>query len=277
MAVLVPSFLRRGTSRAPFPFVVGMNRSGTTLLRMMLDAHTDLTIPPETHFVPDMIKAAKADGSTPESVLEAMKAHREWGDFEISDEEMLGHFNALPKLKAGPRGPLVLRDLRRASGQAALRREDSHLRPEDEADSARPSRGALLPRDPRRARRCAFGLDRTVRDLTAGDVAKRWQKKVTKAREDSPAARALHGDPLRGPDPRHRAGPSQRLRFLRASVAGRAPHLPRALRRPPSGDGSRAPRRRQVEGAFGRAAPEDPRDDDKAARAQIASSAGESR
>jgi hypothetical protein len=29
-------------------------------------------------------------------------------------------------------------------------------------------------------------LDRTVRDLTAGDVAKRWRKKITKAREDAP-------------------------------------------------------------------------------------------
>ena len=42
----------RATYRPPFPFVVGMNRSGTTLLRMMLDAHPELTIPPETHFVP---------------------------------------------------------------------------------------------------------------------------------------------------------------------------------------------------------------------------------
>ena len=29
-------------------------------------------------------------------------------------------------------------------------------------------------------------LDRTVRDLTAADIARRWQKKITKAREDSP-------------------------------------------------------------------------------------------
>jgi hypothetical protein len=29
-------------------------------------------------------------------------------------------------------------------------------------------------------------LDRTVRDLTAGDIANRWQKKITKAREDKP-------------------------------------------------------------------------------------------
>ena len=51
--------------RDPVPFVVGMNRSGTTLLRMMLDAHPDLTIPPETHFVPDLIKAAREPGATP--------------------------------------------------------------------------------------------------------------------------------------------------------------------------------------------------------------------
>ena len=55
--------------RDPFPFVVGMNRSGTTLLRMMLDAHPRLTIPPETHFVPDLIRSVRKDG-TPEAACE---------------------------------------------------------------------------------------------------------------------------------------------------------------------------------------------------------------
>ena len=32
-------------------FVVGCSRSGTTLLRLMLDAHPDLAIPPESHFL----------------------------------------------------------------------------------------------------------------------------------------------------------------------------------------------------------------------------------
>ncbi len=49
----------RGAERVPAPFVVGVNRSGTTLLRMMLDAHPELTIPPETHFVPELIEAAE--------------------------------------------------------------------------------------------------------------------------------------------------------------------------------------------------------------------------
>ncbi len=39
-------------SIAPYhPFIVGSARSGTTLLRMMLDSHPDMAIPPETHFI----------------------------------------------------------------------------------------------------------------------------------------------------------------------------------------------------------------------------------
>ena len=35
----------------PAPFIVGVGRSGTTLLRLMLDSHPDLAIPGETHFL----------------------------------------------------------------------------------------------------------------------------------------------------------------------------------------------------------------------------------
>ena len=36
--------------RPPFPFIVGCGRSGTTLLRLMLDAHPELAIPSESYF-----------------------------------------------------------------------------------------------------------------------------------------------------------------------------------------------------------------------------------
>jgi hypothetical protein len=39
-------------NHAPFPFIIGAPRSGTTLLRLMLDSHPDLAIPPETGFLP---------------------------------------------------------------------------------------------------------------------------------------------------------------------------------------------------------------------------------
>jgi hypothetical protein len=36
---------------APFPFLVGSGRSGTTLTRAMLDSHPDVAVPPETYFI----------------------------------------------------------------------------------------------------------------------------------------------------------------------------------------------------------------------------------
>lgn len=39
-------------SVAPPLFIVGCGRSGTTLLRLMLDAHPEMAIPPESHFIP---------------------------------------------------------------------------------------------------------------------------------------------------------------------------------------------------------------------------------
>ena len=78
-----------GSGEPPAPFVVGLTRSGTTLLRMMLDAHPQLTVPPETHFVPDLIKAASAEDASAETMLAALTANRTWGDFGLADEEML--------------------------------------------------------------------------------------------------------------------------------------------------------------------------------------------
>lgn len=39
------------TLHAPFPFILGRGRSGTTLLRAMLDAHPEMAVPNESHFV----------------------------------------------------------------------------------------------------------------------------------------------------------------------------------------------------------------------------------
>ena len=84
-----------------------MNRSGTTLLRMMLDAHPELVIPPETHFVPDLIRATRQRGATPQDALDAMKSHREWGDFDFSDAEMLAILGgaAQARARAPPSAP----------------------------------------------------------------------------------------------------------------------------------------------------------------------------
>jgi Sulfotransferase family len=45
----------------PFPFIVGCGRSGTTLLRAMLDSHPDVAVPPESHFIPKLIRIPLGD------------------------------------------------------------------------------------------------------------------------------------------------------------------------------------------------------------------------
>lgn len=45
----------------PF-FIVGADRSGTTLLRLMLNRHPMLVIPPESHFLVDLIRKLPRDG-----------------------------------------------------------------------------------------------------------------------------------------------------------------------------------------------------------------------
>lgn len=40
----------------PVPFIVGVSRSGSTLLRAMLDSHRDMAIPFESHFVHKLIR-----------------------------------------------------------------------------------------------------------------------------------------------------------------------------------------------------------------------------
>lgn len=66
--------------RNPFVFVVGCPRSGTTLVQRMLDAHPDLTVANDTHFIP---RAAKRElrvhddpPLTPQLVEQAMDYHR---------------------------------------------------------------------------------------------------------------------------------------------------------------------------------------------------------
>jgi hypothetical protein len=66
--------------RNPYLFVVGCPRSGTTLLRRMLDAHPELAITPETHWVPEWFEkrpGVNRNGDvTPELVQSLLESDR---------------------------------------------------------------------------------------------------------------------------------------------------------------------------------------------------------
>jgi hypothetical protein len=90
----------QGPARPPVPFIVGVGRSGTTMLRLMLDAHPDLAIPPETHFVPDLIDAIEA-GATPERAVETMTAVRQWGDLHTEPADVVARWRQLDEFTPG--------------------------------------------------------------------------------------------------------------------------------------------------------------------------------
>jgi Sulfotransferase family len=76
------------TARPPAPFIVGVMRSGTTLLRLMLDAHPELTITPETKFLPDLIEATADATATAEEAMAPLLASTRWPDFHLSEDDL---------------------------------------------------------------------------------------------------------------------------------------------------------------------------------------------
>lgn len=74
-----------GAPSFPAPFVVGVPRSGTTLLRLMLDAHPGLALPPETGFLLPLVRAeAPVAPKSPAELLAAVAGYHTWSDFGLS-------------------------------------------------------------------------------------------------------------------------------------------------------------------------------------------------
>ena len=89
----------RRSEGPPAPFVVGVGRSGTTLLRLMLDAHPELAIPPETHFVPAVIERGRS-GQGPAALIAEMAASRGWPELGVPAERVAERAAAVPRAGA---------------------------------------------------------------------------------------------------------------------------------------------------------------------------------
>lgn len=73
----------------PMPIIVGSPRSGTTLLRLMLDANSELAIPPETGFLALSEKLTGKGDKLREKFFAAVINYSQppsWPDFEIPEE-----------------------------------------------------------------------------------------------------------------------------------------------------------------------------------------------
>lgn len=74
----------------PMPVIVGAPRSGTTLLRFMLDSHPELAIPPETGFLrvgPELIRHGVSAEGFFRAVVDFPESFPAWDDFGIGQDE----------------------------------------------------------------------------------------------------------------------------------------------------------------------------------------------
>ncbi len=70
---------------SPAPFVVGVARSGTTLLRLMLDAHPQLAIPGETHFLAALLDQP---ANSKDAFLEKVTGAETWENMALEPAEL---------------------------------------------------------------------------------------------------------------------------------------------------------------------------------------------
>ncbi|MFG0252010.1 MAG: sulfotransferase family protein [Phycisphaerales bacterium JB038] len=90
---------------SPHFFIVGADRSGTTLLRLMLNQHGELSVGPETWFFVDLAKRFGVERPlTPTELEEAQRLiveHERFPEYPVSEAEFRAQVARLPQPKAG--------------------------------------------------------------------------------------------------------------------------------------------------------------------------------
>lgn len=72
----------------PTPFIIGVPRSGTTLLRLMLDAHPDLAIPSETHYMSEVCKLKLGSTDLRKEFVSLLVNYFSWPDLGMSQSDL---------------------------------------------------------------------------------------------------------------------------------------------------------------------------------------------
>jgi hypothetical protein len=73
----------------PMPFIIGAGRSGSSLLRLMLDAHPKMAIPAETRFIPDVLTLQNVDNEAlRRAFLNTIINSQTWKDFKMSADSL---------------------------------------------------------------------------------------------------------------------------------------------------------------------------------------------
>lgn len=80
----------------PFPFFVGCGRSGTTLLRALVDGHPDMAVPPESHFIVPLARHLAPGAFDAGSFLDHLYASERFGLWELDRTALEASFGDSP-------------------------------------------------------------------------------------------------------------------------------------------------------------------------------------
>ena len=86
---------------SPF-FIVGSARSGTTLLRLMLNAHAEIAVPPESRFIVELWPGSDAEVGV-DSILRALSSHNRFQAWDLPIEAV--------REEMGPASTAAYRDI----------------------------------------------------------------------------------------------------------------------------------------------------------------------
>src|ERR671921_1321365 len=81
----------------PYLFIVGCARSGTTLVHRIVDAHLEIAITPEMHWITRQFKSR--NGLVGSELVSELTGHKRFAQFEIPREQfdgLLGSGEAVP-------------------------------------------------------------------------------------------------------------------------------------------------------------------------------------
>jgi hypothetical protein len=175
-------------ARAPVPFIVGVPRSGTTMLRLMLDAHPDMAIPSETYFVTNLIEAGDG-GAGPDQLANVLVTHRRWGDLGIDEAALRRRLTAMGRPSGGDAVRVAFELY--AEGRGKPRWGDktpAYLTNIAQIHAALPeARFVHLIRDGRDVALSILRMPEDDRPMrrpdSAGLVATRWSRRIRRARD----------------------------------------------------------------------------------------------
>lgn len=102
-------------------FIVGADRSGTTMLRLMLNEHPEMMIPRETWFLIDLMNSLPVDGVLTDSqradAYRIIVTHRRWKDLEIDDVAFFAAVGRLHEPTLAQVAETVFRELLKRTGK----------------------------------------------------------------------------------------------------------------------------------------------------------------